>query len=80
MGIKYKSKEFGTGGSQKISDYVNHDDAGRRELDAEAVLEAEQQGHRHCEHRQQDLVLKAGITAEQGDSHMQQCKYMYDPS
>ena len=51
--------------TQKITDYVDDDDAGSSKLNVESFAETDQQRHGHGQNRQQEFVLHSGKSAGQ---------------
>ena len=65
--------------AEHVSEDVHHDDACCSEFDVESSLQTDQQGHRHGQYSQQELVLKSGGSAPQCDEGMKEGKYVDYP-
>ena len=77
--LEYELENARSERTHEVSDDVSDNDYCCRELDADLLLVAYQQRHRHRQHRKQQLVADSRDAADQRDRCVQQCEDVDDP-
>ena len=76
-GVQNISEQIGSQGSHQVSNDVSDNDDCGSKLDTEISLIADDEGHGHREHGEEQFISDTSYSAEQGYACMQEGKNVY---